>query len=111
MAEHLAFEQQSPREDELYREAQAGAAPAPADAALDQGCLPPLPNDDALAAYLHDVRSQHRLSADEEQHLATQLAAGRVARQRLRDTTPSTDERMALGEAIAVAEAARQRLV
>jgi RNA polymerase primary sigma factor len=111
MAEHHAFEQQSPPEDDLHREAQAGVAPAPMDAALDQADQPSLPNDDALAAYLRDVRSQHRLSADEEQHLAAQLAAGRVARERLHDTTLSADEQMALRETIAVAEAARQRLI
>ena len=70
-----------------------------------------LANNDTLAAYLREIRPQRRLSADEEQHLAAQLAAGRVARQRLRESTFSVDEQAALHETIAVAEAARQRLV
>jgi RNA polymerase primary sigma factor len=111
MTEQHAFTQQSLHAEELYHEAQASVAHAPIDAALHQADLPSLPNDDALAAYLRDVRSQHRLSADEEQHLADQLAAGRVARQRLRDETLAAEEQAALRETIAVAEAARQRLV
>jgi RNA polymerase primary sigma factor len=67
--------------------------------------------DDTLAAYLREIRPQQRLSADEEQHLAAQLAAGRAARDRLRHDTLSADEQAALQETIAVAEAARQRLV
>ena len=62
---------------------------------------------DAPADCQRVVRSQHRLSADEEQHLASQLAAGRAAHQRLRDAMLSADEQAALREAIAVAEAAR----
>ena len=72
---------------------------------------PLLPNEDLLASYLREVRAQHRLSADEEQHLADQLAAGRTARQRLRDETLTAEDLAALHESIAVAEAARQRLV
>jgi RNA polymerase primary sigma factor len=111
MAEHHAFKQQSPPEKELHHTAQVDVAHAPMDAALHPAKLSPLSNDDMLAAYLRDVRSQHRLSADEEQHLAAQLAAGHVARQRLRDETLTADEQVALREIIAVAEAARQRLV
>jgi RNA polymerase primary sigma factor len=73
--------------------------------------VPPASYDDALAAYLREVRSRHRLSADEEQYLAAQLAAGRAARARLSDQALGADERAALRETIAVAEAARQRLV
>ncbi|HWQ14373.1 MAG TPA: sigma-70 family RNA polymerase sigma factor [Roseiflexaceae bacterium] len=73
--------------------------------------LTPLPDDDALAAYLRELRAQHRPSAEEEQHLVAQLAAGRAARQRLRDATLGAEAQAALQETIAVAEAARQRLV
>jgi RNA polymerase primary sigma factor len=68
-------------------------------------------DDDALCAYLRALRAQRRLSADEEEHLAVQLAAGRAARERLRAPALSDDERAALHETIAVAEAARRRLV
>jgi RNA polymerase primary sigma factor len=111
MAEHYVFKQQSLREKELYHKPQAGVAQAPMESALPAAKLSSLSNDDMLAAYLRDVRSQHHLSADEEQHLAVQLAAGHDARQRLRDETLSADEQVVLREVIAVAEAARQRLV
>jgi RNA polymerase primary sigma factor len=111
MAEHQAFKQQSSAEKELHYKAQAGVAQAPMDATLPATKLSSLPNDDMLAAYLRELRAQHRLSADEEQHLAAQLAAGRAARQRLHDTMLAPDQQATLGEAIAVAEAARQRLV
>jgi RNA polymerase primary sigma factor len=90
---------------------QADAALARSAATLHLENEPALPNDDVLAAYLREIRPQRRLSADEEQHLAAQLTAGRAARQRLSDTTISADEQAALHETIAVAEAARQRLV
>jgi RNA polymerase primary sigma factor len=83
----------------------------PEEAALHPENEPALPTDDVLAAYLREIRPQQRLNADEERHLAAQLAAGRAARQRLSDTTASRDEQAALHETIAVAEAARQRLV
>jgi RNA polymerase primary sigma factor len=111
MAEQHAFKQQSSPEKEQDHKAQVGVAQAPMNAALHPAKAPSLSNDDMLAAYLRDVRSQHRLSADEEQHLAAQLAAGHIARQRLHDETLTVDEQVALREAIAVAEAARQRLV
>src|SRR5829696_8790501 len=111
MAEHHAFKQQSLPAEELHHETQVGVVHAPMNTAFDQADLPSLPNDDSLAAYLREVRAQHRLSADEEQHLAAQLAAGRIARQRLRDALLPPDQQATLREAIAVAEAARQRLV
>lgn len=73
--------------------------------------LIPSANDDMLAAYLREIRPQRRLSADEEQHLAAQLAVGRTARERLHNETLTDDEQTALHEMVAIAEAARQRLV
>src|SRR5688572_16231062 len=111
MAKHHALKQQSPPEKELHHKAQADVAQAPMDVALPAAKLSSLSNDDLLAAYLREVRAQHRLSADEEQHLAVQLTAGRAARQRLHDPTLTPDQQATLREASAVAEAARQRLV
>src|SRR5215207_4030723 len=101
MAEQHAFKQQSRPE---------GVAHAPMDATLPAAKLLSLSNNDMLAAYLREVRAQHRLSADEEQHLVAQLTTGRAARQQLHDTMLAADQQATLRETIAVAEAARQRL-
>src|SRR5688500_17979815 len=70
-----------------------------------------LPADDLLRLYLREIGLRQRLSADEERHLAVQLADGNVARRRLQSESLSPEEQAALPEAVAVAEAARQRLV
>lgn len=111
MAEQHAFTRQSTPPEELAHDSRAGVPGAPIDAAFHAADPAPLPDDDGLTTYLRELRSHHRLSPDEEQHLVAQLAAGRVARQQLRDAALTPDKQAALSEAIALAEAARQRLV
>jgi RNA polymerase primary sigma factor len=112
MAEQHIFKRQlEPPAEQSHTEAQVGGVCSPGEEMFHPVEAPLLPNEDLLAAYLREVRAQHRLSADEEQHLADQLAAGRTARQRLHDETLTAEDLAALHESIAVAEAARQRLV
>jgi len=67
--------------------------------------------DDLLNAYLREIPAQRALSVDAERALVERIAAGRTARQRLRDAALSDAERARLHEAIAAAEDARQRLI
>src|SRR5215213_6638164 len=104
--QHVSLAQS--HEVEKPHAAQAGAAGSLTDSTIHSASTLRPSDDQALAAYLREVRAQHRLSADEEQHLAAQLTAGRSARQRLHDTILSPDQQATLREVIAVAEAARQ---
>jgi RNA polymerase sigma factor (sigma-70 family) len=66
---------------------------------------------DLFNAYLREIPARRALSADAERELVERIAAGRTARQRLRDATLTDPERAWLHEAIAAGEDARQRLI
>ena len=66
---------------------------------------------DPLSSYLRALSPPTRISADEERQLVAQLAAGRAAREQLRQLGQPSAAHAALQEQIAAAEAARQRLI
>ena len=67
--------------------------------------------DDLFNVYLREIPARRALSADAERELVELVAAGRTARQRLRDAALSEAERAGLHATIVAAEDARQRLI
>lgn len=70
------------------------------------------PTHDSIVTYLNEIGSEPLLTFDQEQQLAHNLVAGRVAAQRLAAADPGNPaERQQLSEQIAAGQSARAKLI